>query len=425
MKILWVTNIPFGPINDFLETKPAASGSWLDATYNMVKNKDNLELVLVTVWETNKILHYKSENVAIYVIPKGKEKNYNVNSRENIYFWQQIYDAEKPDLLQIWGTEFSHGLLAQKVMAHIPSVIYMQGLMSQIAKHYLSDISFSEIIKNITFRDLVSFDNIYQQKNKFLKRASVEAEMLKMAKYVIVENDWCATHCQIINPNIKVLYSKLPIKQEFFNYNWDDTYVPNTIMSIAGGYPIKGLHILLKAISIVKKQKKDIKLLIPGDNNVKVNSLKEKIKITSYSKYLNTLIEKYDLIDNVKFLGRLNSDEMASAMEKSNIFVMPSSIENHSSSLIEAMIVGMPTIATYVGGVPEYITNGENGFIYRYNEYEILAHHILSLLDNPNLAKKIGVNARDSMREKRKISLIKEEVFQIYKTISQDYNINF
>ena len=58
---------------------------------------------------------------------------------------------------------------------------------------------------------------------------------------------------------------------------------------------------------------------------------------------------------------------------KTRVFVLSSSIENHASSLKEAMMVGTPSIATFVGGVPEYVRHGENGFLYRFEEYEIMA----------------------------------------------------
>ena len=59
----------------------------------------------------------------------------------------------------------------------------------------------------------------------------------------------------------------------------------------------------------------------------------------------------------------------AQEMETANVFVMPSSIENHSSTLIEAMIVGVPCVASDVGGISELITHGKTGFLYRFEEY--------------------------------------------------------
>ena len=58
----------------------------------------------------------------------------------------------------------------------------------------------------------------------------------------------------------------------------------------------------------------------------------------------------------------LSEEKLAEQYAKTRVFVLSSSIENHASLLKEAMLVGTPSIATFAGGVPEYMRNGENGF---------------------------------------------------------------
>ena len=67
---------------------------------------------------------------------------------------------------------------------------------------------------------------------------------------------------------------------------------------------------------------------------------------------------------------------MALRLEKANCFVNPSVMENHALSLREALIVGVPSISTVCGSVSDYVVNGKNGFLYRYEEYEVLAELI-------------------------------------------------
>ena len=265
--------------------------------------------------------------------------------------------------------------------------------------------------------DVYSYENKKQQKKKFLRRAENENELLKLSNFVIVENNWCAINCKIINPDIQVIYSNLPINEEFFNHYWDKNKIEkNSIMTIAGGYPIKGLHVLLKALTIVKKEIPDFKLYIPGRPLFSRKNILDKIKKNGYDKILEDIILQNNLKENLVFMGNLSQKQMAHRMSISNIFVMPSSIENHSSSLIEAMIVGMPCIASNVGGVSELIQNNVNGFVYRFEEYEVLAYHMINLLKNDDKAYELAFNAQ-KIRNIRGNQKLGKELSDIYKKI--------
>ena len=92
-------------------------------------------------------------------------------------------------------------------------------------------------------------------------------------------------------------------------------------------------------------------------------------------------------------------------------------IENHSSTLKEAMTVGVPCVASYVGGVPEYATSESNCLLYRFEDYEVMALQIMRLFESDDLCEKLSVNARNDMAESKRKNdfyLISKE---IYKTI--------
>lgn len=418
MKILWISNISFGPLCELAGESKSSGGSWLDAAFNALANEKGIKLTIVTVSRVKEIRMKKVGNHTFYILPGGYPGEYNPKSFKNKKNWEQIKRESFPDLIQIWGTEFTHGYLALKVMKGIPSIIYMQGLMSQIERHYLSGISNKDLRKFITIRDIVKWDWIERQQSKFYQGSVTEAEMLRMAGNVIVENEWCESHCKTIAPESKVYKSKLNIKEEFFSQEWSENKMqPHTIMSNAAGYPIKGLHILLKALSIVLKKYPDTKLLIPGEKSPLEKSFLERLKINGYTKFLIQIIYKLNLKDSIYFLDKLTTSQMASQMASSNVFVMPSSIENHSSTLIEAMVVGTPCISSYVGGIPEYLSHNVNGLLYRFEEHEILAAHIIKIFNENSFAMLLGSNAKKTMRDSRNSINLKEELLDIYQKV--------
>lgn len=74
-----------------------------------------------------------------------------------------------------------------------------------------------------------------------------------------------------------------------------------------------------------------------------------------------------------------------------NVYVMPSAIENSPNSLCEAQMLGTPVVASYCGGTPTLLTEGETGYFYRYEEYEMLAQIVIRLFgrkDFKNLSEK-------------------------------------
>ena len=105
------------------------------------------------------------------------------------------------------------------------------------------------------------------------------------------------------------------------------------------------------------------------------------------------------LSENVTYTGSLIVDEMAEKMASVNCFAMCSAIENHSSTLKEAMTVGTPCVASYVGGVPEYAVDGENCLLYRFEDYEVLAQNICRVFAEKDLRAHLSQNAKELMRK--------------------------
>lgn len=417
MRILWITNIPFGKLSELAGLRGGnTSGSWLNASLDAFVDDKEYEIIVATIGNTDKIKTLAEGNITYCLLPGTSVVKYNHTSQINKRAWDEIKKTYKPDLIQIWGTEFTHGYLALQVMQDIPSVIYMQGVMCQIARYYLSGMSDKELRYSITLRDIIKRDWIKQAQRNFYRRSLIEAEMIKKARNVIVENEWCSVQCKAIAPNCVSFKSKLNIKDDFFKQHWDTGQIePYSIMSNAAGYPIKGLHVLLKAFGLVVQKYPQAKLYIPGERSPFGKSTREALKQNGYTKFIKTIIMNAGLKNNVQFLGRLNSEKMAEQMAKSNVFVMPSSIENHSSTLIEAMIVGVPCVASYVGGVPEYVQHNRNGLLYRFEEHEVLASHIMTLFDNPQFAAEVASKASSDMRQSRNTVNLKNELTTIYR----------
>ena len=104
------------------------------------------------------------------------------------------------------------------------------------------------------------------------------------------------------------------------------------------------------------------------------------------------LIKTNNLEENISFTGRLDAEEMKQEYLNANVFICPSSIENSPNSLGEAQLLGVPVIASYVGGIPDMM-RGDESHLYRFEEIEMLSEIIKQLF-----ASKDGINT-ETMRQ--------------------------
>ena len=165
--------------------------------------------------------------------------------------------------------------------------------------------------------------------------------------------------------------------------------IPNDaiiISNIAFSAPIKGIDILIKAFIEVAQQRKNVYLLQIGSNR---ND--EFIELLQKS-------GDQDIIDRVVFLGI--TDHVAKYLPATDIFVLSSRTEAMPLALMEAAAAGLPAIGSRIGGIPEAITENENGFTFALEDAAALSEKILKLVDEPELRRTFSVNAKKIYQQK-------------------------
>lgn len=423
MKILWIVNSVLGELSKHLYHKES-NGVWMDALLDSFKGQMQHQIIVATTINTKKILKIIDSNIIYYALPDNPPTLYDESKPENIMSWKKIIDEEKPDLIQVWGTEFTHGLCALRVAGNIPSIVYMQGYLGSIARHYLAGISHQEVKKSLTIRDVIKCDSVMQQQKKYYKSSMKEKEMLQLAGRIISENEWCNLSIEAIVPNIKIYTCPLSVNQVFSKAKWNiQTAEPHSIICNASGYPLKGLHMILQAVALLKQRYPDVRLYVPGTRMISDGSAQWKLRKRGYTKHIEKLVNKLNLIENIVWLGHVSQEELTKYYEKARVFVLGSCIENHSSSLKEAMMVGTPSIAAAVGGVPEYVKHGENGLLYRFEEYEIMAKYVERLFEEDEFAIELSDAGRQSMLKLHGGNHIYDRMLDIYYAVLEEKKI--
>jgi glycosyltransferase involved in cell wall biosynthesis len=174
-----------------------------------------------------------------------------------------------------------------------------------------------------------------------------------------------------------------------------------TIIFVGTLRPVKGVGYLIKAMSIIHEKLPDTNLLIVGDGP-------DRDKIES-------LVRELNLQDCVRFAGKVSNEEIPEYMSKADVFALPSLSEGFGIVNIEAMASGLPIVTTNVGGLPEIIINGENGFLVEPKNPEALAEKILFILNNNDLKARISINNQMRARKYSWDSVIKH-LISIYES---------
>ena len=126
------------------------------------------------------------------------------------------------------------------------------------------------------------------------------------------------------------------------------------------------------------------------------------------------MIKKYGLEQHIRYLGTLNEQDMCRQYLKANVFVSASSIENSSNSLSEAMILGVPCIASDAGGTISLFQHEQDGFLYQADAPYLLAYYIDRIFSDDERAKKFSANSRAH-------ALVTHDKQNIFKRISEIY----
>ena len=395
---------------------PRNSLSWVEALLDELVKCENVAIALAVPLNSNSFQKSKKNGITLFGLPNPEEKNIfkkaynrlthaNENSNVNSYIIQAIDDF-KPDIIQIFGTENIFGLIAKE--QRTPVIIHIQGYLLVWQGKWFTGISKWEQFRYAGLKNLLLIRGSYNDFFAFRKRAETEAIIIKNCKYFMGRTNFDRRIASLISPDSKYFHCEEYIRKIFFEKQWDFP-LQNEIkcISILRGTSYKGIDLLVKVLFILKKYSVlSFKFKICGtsedDDIIKI--VKKK-----YRKEINQI--------GIEFLGKLTPEDLVAQLCNSNLYIHPSYIENSPNSVCEAMALGMPIIATNVGGVSTLIEDEVEGILVQEGEPYSFAAAIVDLTNNYEKAKQLGCNARTKAFKRHNPNDILENILKIYNNI--------
>ena len=406
MKVLWLCNIMLPVVAEHFQRESSNKEGWLSGLLTAVlSHGDSNGIELAVAFPVAERLSYSAEAAGSDTVDAADRKNVREHhdgteacghrsrsrgicipcgetyftaydfvedtTRPDLYDptleqeLREICEDFAPDVVHCFGTEYPHTLAMCRAFPRKDRILIgIQGLCAVYAQCYFADLP-EAVVNSVTFRDLVKKDTLKLQQEKFVRRGEMEIEAIRLAGNVTGRTAWDRYYTGEWHPGVNYYPMNETLRSNFYTGQWNRKQcIPHSIFLSQGDYPIKGLHYMLLAMPRILKQFPDTEVYVAGNSLTAYGTLKEKLKISAYGRYLRKLLKEEHLENKVHFLGRLSAQQMKEQYLKSHLFVCPSSIENSPNSLGEAMLLGMPCVSAEVGGIASIFTGGEDGVLY-------------------------------------------------------------
>ncbi len=180
------------------------------------------------------------------------------------------------------------------------------------------------------------------------------------------------------------------------------------LCNISAKESLKCIDVQLKALAILIKHYPNREILYAHIGGLRVDNEENR----AYEQSLNALVDELGITDKVVWLGRRN--DIADIMPAFDIYIHPSRFEGLPTVLMEAAQASLPMVGTKAGGIPEFVHEGENGYLCAVDDAEDLAQKIVVLLHDESLRKKFGESSHDLLLQEFDINNQTDKLLHYY-----------
>jgi glycosyltransferase involved in cell wall biosynthesis len=315
-------------------------------------------------------------SVPVYVFPW--KRFFHVDAWKAVIALRKLIKTERVDIVQtyfetsnLWG-----GLVAKLSGALLLSSRRDMGILRK-AKYALA----YRLVNRLSDRVLAVSEEV--------KRFCIDADHIDPQRISVVYN----------GVDLKHIAAEASKDNPFAGADWAGA--SHIITCVGNIRRVKGIDVLIKTAQRVCQALPNTVFVIAG-------SLYER----DYSEEMQSMIRHLGLEKNVKLLGFVA--DPVPLLKMSDAFCLLSRSEGFCNALLEAMACGVPCVVTRVGGNPEAITDGENGFLVPVEDDAATAERLLTLLRDPEQRAKIGDSGRKSVQTRFSADVMIQKLIEVY-----------
>lgn len=349
LRVAWLTYFPVewlpDPPPQLMHVRKEHPATWQRVLCDEFQKRSELDLHIIALRNSfPESFRFRRGNITFHCLktPRGM--------RSPTFYWVDTKMVERelreiqPDLLHAWGTEFGSAAVAARL--NYPALVTMQGILNWLAQSLKLNVS--------------------QKLSQTLENGS-----LQKAHVVTCESRFAVNYLNEHHPHLKVLQVEHAPNPIFAEVVRKVQTSPIRILGVGGFDRGKGADIAVKALE-----------KFGGELNYELTWIGHR-----NPKFERDLKVSDEVWKRVKFRQSLTQEEVAQELSRTTFFIHAARADNSPNAVKEAVVAGVPVVATRTGGIPDYIFPEKNGFMFESGNVEDCYAKIRAILDHPLLGK--------------------------------------
>ena len=389
-RVLWAVNIPLPAACEALGLPVSPFGGWLSTMTQRLAQVPGVQLGVAMRSPVAELRTVDVGGIRYYALPQTGEGGLDARAED----CSRVLADFQPDLLHAEGSEMAY---TRRMMAAWkgPCLLSLQGVINGIEPHYLGGLRPMQLLTSLRPRQMLSGVALAANKwFRFNPRLHGERTVIESASHIMGRTAWDRAQAWAINPKARYHHCGRTLRAAFHSKRWcGQNTQRHVIFAGNSAVPLKGIHVLLDALVLLRRDYPDARLVIAGERPGAQSSPFR--RFVGYPAFLMDRIRQLQLETHVAFTGVLDAEAMAEHMARSHVYVMASLIENSPNTLGEAMLLGMPCVVSYAGGAPGMATDEQEALFFRAGDPVTLAFQIKRLFDSEALCAVLGGAAHE------------------------------
>ncbi len=385
MKVLWLA-----PLSSPNERLPI-SAPWVQTLAELVAQHPGVELTILNSANdlVNPVSEFDSKGIH-YIYLRAPGRRTDILS---LYQWRIAIMANylrqhyrEYDLIHVHGSELQYQVATAGL--DIPQLLSVQGLVSELVK----------VVPRL----------MAKQKLYWKLASYYECKYMPSISHFSCRTHWDKAHIARLNPRGTIHHNWEMLRPEFFAAAAQPPAAPTArpqVLFLNGSQLLKGFREALVAFDLARQRRPELKLVVGG------RAVPAEVQQAVHEAGLRHLGP-----EDVEYRGFLTAEGLAQLSRESMCLLHPSYLDNSPNTICEAQLVGLPVIASNVGGVSSLIEHGQTGMLTDLNPRN-LADQLLLLHDDPALRRQLARQAQAVAHERHDPATVLQKTLDIYHAI--------
>ena len=389
MRILWTVNIPLPAASEVLGLPQSPFGGWLSTMTRQLGEVSGIQLGVVMRAPVPELRFADVDGIRYFALPQTGKGGLDARPAD----CARVLADFKPDLLHAEGSEMAYTRRMLDAWDG-PRLLSLQGVINGIEPYQLGALRPWRMLASWRPRQMLpALALLLNKRLRFDSRLAGERETVALATDIMGRTSWDRAQAWAMNPSARYHACSRSLRASFHSQRWTGVACDrHTIFVGNSAVPLKGVHSLLEAIVLLRREYPDVRLVIAGERPGGPRSRFR--RWVDYAAYLQDRIKQLGVEQHVEFTGVLDAEAMAARMARCHAYAMASLIENSPNTLGEAMLLGMPCVVAYAGGAPSMATDEREALFFRAGDPVTMAYQIKRLFDSDELCERLGEAAR-------------------------------